>query len=40
MAFVGAIMLGPRIGRFRQGTKVSYEGLFSDNFSNSVLGRG
>ena len=22
MAFVGAVMLGPRIGRFRQGVKV------------------
>ena len=25
VALVGAIMLGPRIGRFRQGTKVSYD---------------
>jgi ammonia channel protein AmtB len=32
VALVGAIMLGPRIGRFRQGTKVSYDGLFADQF--------
>ena len=32
VALVGAIMLGPRIGRFRQGTKVGYDVFCGSGF--------